>query len=233
MKRKHFNILWTLVLCYIFFLGCSSDDNNGIVFNYQSSEFEVSFRSEGVIPKPTIEWPNEAGTFSLKNEVYGLSINETTGEIQWERYLDIGDHQVTVLAENNGQTWETQFLLTSTLSSAFWSGGQNNDIDSNDIDTDRYFEFFQDGTLTVQIYGSPDSKGVGIWEISGDEIEIRSCTYCEDLDPFTIPQYDEHIYYKGTLFNEMSKAYISGQWYRVDIDPDVTTLRGNFYLEWD
>lgn len=236
MKTKHFNtykILWVLALCYGFFLGCSSDDNDGITFNYLSHEFEVSFRSQGTIPAPTMEWPNETGTFSLKNEISGLVIDEVTGAIQWERHLGVGDHNVTVIAEDNGDTWETQFLITSTLSSAFWSGGQNNEVGLNKYIIDRYFEFFEDGTLTVQFYNTPDSKGVGVWEIHEDEIEMHFCLYCEDMDPYAVLTYDEHSLYKGTLINEVSRAYISGQWYRVDFDPDSTTIRGNFYLEWD
>lgn len=238
MKTEHFKpyitiskfmTLWSLIFC-----ACSSnDDTPAPVFSYASDTFEVSFRTQGTIPPPNIEWAGNVGTFTLKENIQGLTIDESSGALSWERQLGIGEHVVEITAQNDQRTLETSFLLTNVLRSAFWSAGRNNDIDSNEIDFDRYFTFFPDGTLETALFGEPDSKGVGVWELEGSSLSMHFCAFCEDMDPFSIPEYDEHTYYEGALVNEESVAFISGQWFVIRFDPDSESLRGNFYMEWD
>ncbi len=230
-RLKYFNIIF---ICSLVLSACSSDEEtNTSFFSYASDTFEVSFRTEGTIPAPAIEWSGEAGTFAMETEISGLSINETTGELTWERQLDIGEHLVQITAQNEQQVLQTNFVINSVLRNALWSGGHNNDPESDVINPDRFFTFFSNGTLEVELFGSPDSKGVGVWEIDGNQIELHFCTYCEGMDPFSIPTYDEHSFYQGTLVNEELTAFISGQRFVVRFDPDSTSLRGNFYVEWD
>jgi len=223
------------VIFGLLFIGCTKDnaEDNVLVFAYASDSLEVSFRTQGTIPAPTIEWPGEPGTFTFKNEIPGLQLDESTGAIQWERNLDIGDHQVEVIAQNDQQTLETHFLLSNVLGASFWVGGHNNDTESEDIEIDRAFTFSSDGTLEVELFDAMDTQGIGVWEINGDTIEIRFCTSCNDIDPDSVPEYDEHSFYQGTLVNEEAVAFIRGQRSVVRFDPDSTTPRGNFYMEWD
>lgn len=239
MKTEHFKqnykALYTLIFSCILLLGCSNNDdgNATITFNYQAESFEVEFRTQGTIPAPTVDWPNEDGTFSLKNEVNGLEINTSTGAIDWSRSLNIGEHQIVVVAQDSKGSRETSFVLTNVLKNSFWSGGVNNDPDSQEFDFNRQLWLYEDGTLKINIPDSPDSDGVGVWSIEGNQIEFHSCTYCADLDPFSIPSYDEHLYFTGTLNNEDLKAYFSGSYSVIRFDPDSEMVRGNFYLEWD
>ncbi|GAB1856495.1 hypothetical protein MHTCC0001_13300 [Flavobacteriaceae bacterium MHTCC 0001] len=234
MKIKHYNSKLALVLALTYILwGCSNDDGVNVMFHYASSAFEVSFRTEGTIPAPSITWPEAEGTFALKHDIEGLTIDALTGKIQWERALQLGTQEVKVIAESNGQSWETQFALTNVLSDSFWSGGQNNQLESEDIDFNRLIWLYEDGTLKIELPSNPDSTGVGVWEINGNVVELHFCTYCEGVEPSSVPSIDEHTYYKGMLVNEATKAYIKGQWSVIRFDPDSSTLRGNFYIEWD
>lgn len=224
----------SLIICSLLSVGCSKNGNeqDNTTFDYLSDTFEVSFRTQGTIPAPTIEWRGEEGTFSLKNEISGLAIDEVTGKIQWQRSLDIGEYLVEIMAKNDQSVLETSFVLTNVLKKSLWNSGQNSDTASDEIDFDRSFTFYEDGTLEVSRYSSPDFKGVGVWEINGNQIEIHACL-CSDIAPQSVPEYDEHTFYEGTLINEETIAYISGQWSVIRFNPDSTMLRGNFYLEWD
>lgn len=65
-------------MCSLLLVGCSKNIQDNNTFVYVSDTFEVSFRTQGKIPVPSIVWRGEEGTFSLKNEILGLVIDETT-----------------------------------------------------------------------------------------------------------------------------------------------------------
>ncbi|RDY59898.1 hypothetical protein DX873_11140 [Flagellimonas nanhaiensis] len=213
---------------------CSKDANDPpVTFAYASDVFEVEFRSTVTLQAPTMEWPGDKGTFSLKEDLEGLSINQNTGAIEIERHLPLGTHEIVVNAISGEKSWETSLELNNVLKDSFWSGGHNNDPMSDEIDYDRQFWLFEDGTLEVEIIGVAGSKGVGVWSLDGNTFSMHYCTYCEDANPQDIPNTDEHSYYEGTLTNEPIIASISGQWYVIRFDPDSSQLRGNFHLQWD
>ncbi|KAB5488772.1 hypothetical protein [Flagellimonas hadalis] len=221
-------------ICMFIILACSNDDDTKSVdFHYASENFEVAFRSQGTIPQPSIEWPQENGTFSLKEPIEGLTIDENTGALSIERSLQVGEHEVTVIAQSGSQNWETRFLLTSILKYTFWVGGRNNDPDSEEVEYNSILQLYEDGTLDIELIDEVGSEGVGVWSIDGNAIQMWLCTYCSDMNPQDVPQTDEHSYFEGTLDNDMPTAEISGTWFVVRFDPDSTTLRGNFVFEWD
>lgn len=238
MKKEQFNKLprnfLLIILPGLLFLGCSkNEDSHSESFSYVSDTLMVNFRSQGNIPAPTVQWVNEEATFSLKEEIDGLAINEITGSIAWQRHLIIGEHKVAVNAQIGDQSYESSFILVNVLKEAFWSGGHNLDLLSDEVDTDRSYKFYNDGTMEVEIFGSPDSKGVGVWEMDADQITMHYCTYCENMDPFSVPSYDEHIVYQGKLENKEFNAFITGQWSVLRFNPDSESVRGNFLMEWD
>lgn len=238
MKKEQFNKrLRNFLLCILpglLCLGCSkNEDSHTESFYYVSDTLLVNFRSQGNIPAPTVQWGDGEAIFSLKDEMDGLAINEVTGAITWLRHLTIGEHKVVVNAEVGDRSYESSFIINNVLKEAFWSGGHNLDLLSDEVETDRSYKFYNDGTMEVEIYGSPDSKGVGVWEMDADQITMRYCTYCENMDPFSVPSYDEHIVYQGTLENEEFGAFITGQWSVLRFNPDSESVRGNFFMEWD
>ena len=215
-------------------LSCSNDDDSKSVdFKYTSEIFEVAFRSEGTIPQPSMEWPQEVGTFSLKTPIQGLSINETTGAVSIDRSLQVGEHEVVVMAKSGPQNWETSFLLSSVLKYTLWVGGKNNDPDSEEVEYNSILQLYEDGTLDIELIDEVGSEGVGVWSIDGNAIQMWLCTYCSDINPQDVPQTDEHSYFEGTVDNEISTAKITGEWYVVRFDPDSKTQYGNFVFEWD
>lgn len=215
-------------------LSCSKDDDSPSVdFNYASEIFEVAFRSQGIIPQPSMEWPQASGTFSLKNGIEGLEIDENTGAISIERNLQVGDHEVKVIAQSGTQSWETTLLVTSVLKYSFWVGGWNNNPDSNEVEYNSILQLYADGTLEIELIDEMGSEGVGVWSIDGNVIQMHLCLYCSDMDPQDIPQYDEHSYFVGVLENDIMDATITGEWYVIRFNPDSTTQRGNFAFEWD
>lgn len=213
---------------------CSNDDaSHSVDFKYTSEVFEVAFRSQGTIPQPSIEWPQENGTFSLKESIEGLAIDENTGAISVERSLQVGEHEVTVIAQSGSHSWETSFLLTSVLKYTFWVGGRNNDPDSEEVEYNSILQLYEDGTLDIELFDEVGSEGVGVWSINGNAIQMWLCTYCSEMVPQDVPQTDEHSYFEGIVDNDMLTAKIIGKWFVVRFDPDSTTLRGNFVFEWD
>lgn len=215
-------------------LSCSNDDNEQSVdFKYTSTNFEVAFRSEGTIPQPSIEWPQENVTFSLKESIDGLAIDKNTGAISIERNLQVGRHEITVIAQSGTKSWETTLLLTSVLKYTLWVGGRNNDPDSEEVKYNSILQLYEDGTLDIQQIDQIGSEGVGVWSIDGNAIQMWLCTYCSDMDPQDVPQTDEHSYFEGTVDNDMLTAKISGQWFVVRFEPDSTTQYGKFVFEWD
>lgn len=101
MKRENYNVLkmvTALIVLCIINLSCSkNEEKNNIIFNYASPEFEVAFRTEGTIPTPQIDWPNNPGNFALKNFVQGVTLNKTTGEITIDRSLALGEQEIMLL----------------------------------------------------------------------------------------------------------------------------------------
>lgn len=217
------------------FIGCSKDEEPVVLFRYASDSFEVNFQSEGTIPAPTINWPGTKGNFALKEAKEGLVIDPNTGAISVEKSLKIGAHEVVVYAINDKGTWITDFNLNYKIVETSLKGGQNNQPNSIfAIFIDRNLTLYEDGTLNIEIQNQEDSLGVGVWTLENETFKMHLCTYCADKDPQTIPNYDEHSYYEGTLkYDEDDGAYLQGQWYVIRFDPDSKTLRGDFVFSWD
>ncbi len=222
-----------LLLFALVLVCCSKDDANDVAFRYGMSQFQVDFRAKETIPAPSINWPNEIGSFALKTPVQGLKIDETTGSIAIDRDLSLGENKVTVIAQSGTQTWETSLTVTSVMKYSFWVGGRNHNPDSDVVEYNSIMQLYADGTLEIELIDNPDSKGVGVWSIEDNIVQLWLCTYCSDEDPQQVPQSDEHSYFEGVMENDIFDAKISGAWYVVRFDPDSTIQYGNFIFEWD
>lgn len=235
-NRIHLKSIYLkLLLAFGFFIltNCSTDDSRErISVSYAFDTYETVFWSIGQTTAPEVNWQGEVGTFLLKDPVEGLAIDNSTGIISWDKSLGIGSHPISVIAMNPRGSAEVALTIESTLAPSSWRGGQNNNPEESNmilIAANRQLEFFEDGSLQIEILGQEGSEGVGVWSIEDDSIEIHLCTYCPNENPFDIPQSDEHTFYTGKIRTfGTDGASISGKWYIIRFNPDSTTLRGQF-----
>ncbi|WP_394747908.1 hypothetical protein [Spongiimicrobium salis] len=216
-------------------LGCGKDDDSilTIQLSYTDTEFVTDLRKEGSTGLPTINWQGNMGTFSLEKTITNVNINPDTGEVSWNRDLPIGTNEIIVLAKNETQETRTSFTITPQLGQSFWSGGHNNDPDSDVVFPDRFITLLPDGTVMVQLIDEPLVQGIGVWELEEDQITIEYCTSCPDANPFDVPNIDEHTLLRGTVTNSLLIANIEGLRFLKRTDPDVEQLRGYFQFQWD
>ena len=217
------------------FVGCSKDEESGIELSYGFEALEVSFQSVGESTAPVVVWNGEVGTFSVKNPVDGIAIDPGSGVLTWEKALALGENSIVVVAQNSATSTEVALNIKSTLAGTFWIGWDNVGISEDPpmlVTFDRQFAFKQDGSITVQANSLEDPIGVGVWSSKENIIELRFSINCPLPDPFLVPEIDEHSYYLGTISNNGDEgAAISGEWYRVDFNPDyLETLIGQFGL---
>lgn len=233
LQKALFATLFLFMAC-----GCSKkEDIPSMTLNYDVQDVEVVFWSSGQIDPPNVDGATEPPTFSLQSPLEGLEIEPSTGALTWSNLLGIGHHEITVVAQNKEQEAVTAIRINSHLGGTLWQGGQNNQPNQLEegialiVSITRELNFIQDGTANIAILDNPGSEGVGVWAMESEEIEFRLCYYCPGEDPFSVPDQDEHILYKGVLTNHGAEgASISGQWFRVDVNPDVVTLRGLFFF---
>ena len=226
---------YLIPIVLLLLLACGKDDDSitGVQLSYTSTEFVTDLRQEGSTGLPTIDWNGNSGVFSLEKAATNVNINPGTGEVTWNRDLPIGANEIVVLAKNETQETRATFTITPQLGQSFWSGGQNNNPDSDVIFPDRFISLFPDGTLTLEMSDDPDFQGIGIWTLEGDQITMEYCTSCTDVNPFDVPNIDEHTLLRGTVTNSLIIANIEGLRYIKRIDPDSEQLRGFFRFDWD
>jgi hypothetical protein len=233
--KQKFTYLMALALGFSILYSCGKEEpEDAYSFEYPSDLFSFRFRSEGTIPAPAYDFPGNDPVFSLMESPQGLSIDSTTGAIRLDRSLNAGDHGIIVQAKTNKGKWETKITLNSSLGGTLWSGGINHDPTSQEFTIYRIVWLNQDGTLRIEVPGEAESAGVGVWEFEKKVLSMRTCLYCSDKDPKTVPNTDDHVLYEGVLENnDQDGAQIVGQWYEVSLNPDASSLAGNFNFNWD
>lgn len=227
--KKSFLYLPLIVLA----LACSKDQDNVSLY-FASDTYTVDFYSLATIPAPIADGFNTPPSFSLQQEISGIEVDADTGSLSIKRSLNVGEHKVVVVAKDIENKKTATVQIVSVLKRSFWSGGQSNAPDSYTYSDAKGLHFFDDGTVEVLVFDDDTAKGTGVWTIDNNEVEIRFCTYCEDIEPRDIFTYDGHLLYKGILENGVLECTISGQWYSVNLAPEEKeTLKGNFKLDWD
>jgi len=152
----------------IFFNSCNSDDDATVIqtpsVTYSEMNINATFFQEGNSSAPTINWNGNQGTFSVTNTIIGLTINPTTGVLNWTKLLPNGTHSIEVVATNSvGQT-----TVNLTLNNPFQG------IFTGTYNTTQVFfeiEFNIDGTMLVRINDeiNPDI-GTGTYTISNNTV---------------------------------------------------------------
>ncbi|WP_116126126.1 hypothetical protein [Lewinella sp. IMCC34183] len=170
---------------------------------YASTTFEADFYQAGNSSVPSIDWNGAQGSVSLGSSVEGLSVNSTTGQLQWTKMLPVGTHEVEVVIANS----EGQVVVPLTVENL--PAGTFTGTDSRGF----YWSitFMKDGTATVLLNSknAPD-PATATYELTGIDLE-GTVTYDDASSVFAIT---------GRFMLSSSKAVFDGEWYNgMRIDP--------------
>lgn len=192
--------LFILFLSTALITSCSSDDDGNTASNpsvtYSTTTFNATFFTSGSSGAPSVNWQGNQGSFSLASPLAGLTINSTTGVLNWTKDLPLGTHNVQVVATNsNGQT-TVNITINNPLQGTFtgtYGGSQFFE-----------FEFNADGTCTLKANDelNPD-LGTGTWTRTDNTIVV-------DYNYDDFPDFDYSL--SGTLTIGANAVY-SGNWY--------------------
>ncbi len=145
-------------------LGCKQVDDltgGGVekpTVAYSSTNFDAEFYKAGSSVTPSLDWNGEQGSVSLGTSLEGLSINSTTGKLEWTKLLPSGTHQVDVVVSNS----EGQVVVPVTIDNPFRGTFDGTYGSSNDFK----LEILPDGTITLFADGEEAS---GTWVMNGEQ----------------------------------------------------------------
>jgi len=200
---QYFNFFFALLL--ITSLGCEQVDDlvgGGVDapnVSYSATTLEADFYQSGSSAAPSISWNGDQGTISLATTVPGLSVNSTTGQLNWTEMLPPGTHEINVVVANSEGQVIVPVTIENPLSGSF----------TGVYDGSHYFAFdlMEDGTLEVRANSESDPTiAAGTWQLSGDEVR-GIYTYEGDTQPYS---------FKGTIDQTPSQATLNGDWYYDD-----------------
>ncbi len=176
-----------------------TDDDEAVLapsLTYSSTNVTATFFEEGNSSAPTINWNGNQGTISLANNIEGLSVNSTTGVINWDKQLKPDDYSFDIIATNSAGQTIVSFNLNNPLQGTF-TGTYSETIFYE-------FEFNADGTVEVRA-DNPDNPNLaqGTWQLNND-ILTADYTYENVNDEFSV---------SGTLNQSNTQAVYTGNWY--------------------
>jgi hypothetical protein len=118
IKRLIFLLLSSaLVLC-----ACIRDDDVGALEPQVSCEntvIDATFFTAGNSEVPNANWGGEQGVFTLITSVIGLSIDTTTGRLNWSKNLPIGTHIIEISASNSAGETTTNLTINNPFQGVF------------------------------------------------------------------------------------------------------------------
>ena len=209
-----------LALLLITSVGCKQIDDltgGGVdqpAVSYSATTYTADFYQAGGSVTPSIDWNGEQGSVALSSTVEGLSVNSTTGKLEWTKLLPPGTHQVDVIVSNSAG----QVVVPVTIENAL----RGNFVGTYSGSSYYSFDLLSDGTLTFASNSatSPDT-GIGTWTLEGDQLIAN---YVYDLD-------DSYIYsFRGTVAQTNAAATVVGKWYNGVYD-ETNSPGGDFELE--
>lgn len=161
-----------LALLFLTFASCSNDDDNDDSpavqppsITYAATNLNATFFHAGNSNAPTVNWNGNPGSFSLATPVTGLTINTTTGVLNWTKDLPIDIHTLQVVATNSAGQTTVNLTLDNPLQGVF----------TGTYDSILFFqvEFIENGTMLLRANSetNPDT-GTGTWTKNGNIIAI-------------------------------------------------------------
>jgi len=198
-----------IILSFLMFASCSKNDDTTLPdaqapsVSYSTTNIDAVFFQTGNSPVPTLNWNGNQGTFSLSTTIPGLSVNTTTGILNWTRDLPMGTHNLQVIATNSvGQT-AIDLTINNPLQGIF----------TGTYDNTNFFEveFNPNGTLILRAEDPVNPYlASGNWTKNGSTIDL-DYTYDGGGD-----------YSLSGTVNTGSSAIYSGNWFY-----DHGTVSGN------
>ena len=152
-----------LSLLLITSAGCEQIDDlagGGIdkpTVSYSSTTFDATFFEAGSSSAPSLDWNGEQGSVSLGSSITGLSVNSTTGKLEWTKLLPPGTHEAEVVVSNS----EGQVVVPVTINNPLSGDFDGTYAGSNDF----RFEIFADGSMLLYADGT---QATGTWAINDD-----------------------------------------------------------------
>ncbi len=157
-------LLPLLCLLILAWTGCDSiDDLSGGArapeITFTSTTYEADFFETGSSGTPSIDWNGAQGTISLGSSIQGLNVNSTTGQLQWNKMLPPGTHNVEVVVSNS----EGQVVVPVTINNPLSGTFEGTYAGSYDF----RLEFSEDGSLLVFADGL---TATGTFEVDNGEL---------------------------------------------------------------
>lgn len=199
MKTYFLQTVIALIISTLLISCGLTDDEEAVLapsLTYSSTNASAIFFKEGNSQPPTITWNGNQGTIALSNNIEGLSINSTTGVINWNNQLKPGDYSFNVIATNSAGQTIVSFNLSNPLQGTFTGTYSGSSFFE--------FEFNSDGTIIVRANSesNPD-VGSGTWQLNNDTL-TADYTYDVGNDEYSL---------SGMLNQTNTKVVYTGNWY--------------------
>lgn len=199
MKFYFSKTIMILIISFLLISCGLTDDDEAVLapsLTYPATNLSAIFFEEGNSQPPTVTWNGNQGTISLASNIEGLSINSSTGVLNWGKQLELGDYTFDVIATNSAGQTSVSFNLSNPLQGTF----------TGTYSDEEFFEleFNSDGTLVVKA-NNEDSPilGSGTWELT-NKILTADYTYDDRQDDYSV---------SGTINQTNNQAVYTGNWY--------------------
>jgi len=199
MKTIKTTIILIITLCFL--TSCSTDDDTASPtisapsVTYSSTNVNATFFQEGNSTVPTVNWNGNQGAFSLASTINGLSINSTTGVLNWTKELAPDTYNLQVIATNSAGQTSINITIHNPLQGTFT--GVYDDISFFEI------QFNPDGSLELRANDETNpTLATGTWTLNSTNILI-DYTYDAGGD-YSL---------SGTLTQSATTATYAGDWF--------------------
>ena len=171
---------------------------------YSSTTYEAEFYKAGNSTTPSIDWNGSQGNVSLGTTIDGLSVNSTTGQLQWTKLLPPGTHEVEVVVSNS----EGQVVIPMTIANS-----PSGKFEGTYAGTYDYaITLMEDGSMTAFTDGE---NATGTWKIENGEFWAHYAYDNYPDDPFTL---------LGEFELSNSSAKLTGHYYEGEASSGDTPL---------
>ncbi len=195
-----------LIAGLITFGSCSLLDDDDPVqppsVTYSETTLHATFFQAGKSLAPEINWNGNQGSFSLSTPVSGLSVNTTTGVLNWTKDLPLGTHDVEIVVANNTGQKIVNITLNNPLQGIFT--GTITTTTSPGLPFE--LEFYPDGNLSG-FFVRDEISFTGTWTRSGSTIQVNY-TYDDESPSLSGNQ----VSLKGIIEIGIQPVY-TGEWH--------------------
>ncbi|WP_116107117.1 hypothetical protein [Lewinella sp. IMCC34191] len=220
MKTQLFYLL--LAIGVVFTQSCDEIDNlsggaSAPEVTYSATTYEAEFYKAGNSATPSIDWNGSQGSASLGTMIDGLSVNSTTGQLQWTKLLPPGTHDVEVVVTNS----EGQVVIPMTISNPL-RGKFAGTMTESGRPLEGDIEFASDGSASLYVRDSDRTFTTDDYTIQSDGSVLVQLTRTSS---------ETKVTFIGDLNQTKDPAEYSGFWYNGHVTgPEAGSEAGEFTL---